>query len=156
MCCITLPREMALEGLNLMKDQEQTSGVNTDLKYPDLTTMLDYICNQQPKLLDSSEQREGMLFFPSKAYIAMIKFLMKCFEADFTLSKFSFPVDTSSSPVVKLCSILEHAMACEGSTELHATASKALVEIGAHFPEVKIFLHIFLFLLIFFQFLLSH
>ncbi|CAL9128643.1 uncharacterized protein LOC103992459 [Musa acuminata AAA Group] len=129
-------REMALEGLNLMKDQEQTSGVNTDLKYPDLTTMLDYICNQQPKLLDSAEQREGMLFFPSKAYIAMIKFLMKCFEADFTLSKFSFPVDTSSSPVVKLCSILEHAMACEGSTELHATASKALVEIGAHFPEL--------------------
>nr|XP_009410433.1 PREDICTED: proteasome-associated protein ECM29 homolog [Musa acuminata subsp. malaccensis] len=129
-------REMALEGLNLMKDQEQTSGVNTDLKYPDLTTMLDYICNQQPKLLDSAEQREGILFFPSKAYIAMIKFLMKCFEADFTLSKFSFPVDTSSSPVVKLCSILEHAMACEGSTELHATASKALVEIGAHFPEL--------------------
>ncbi|RWW40345.1 hypothetical protein BHE74_00054248 [Ensete ventricosum] len=49
-----------------------------------------------------------------------------------------FPVDTSSSPVVKLCSILEHAMACEGSSELHAAASKALVEIGAHFPEVKI------------------
>ncbi|CAL9127672.1 unnamed protein product [Musa textilis] len=129
-------REMALEGLNLMKDQEQTSGVNTDLKYPDLTMMLDYICNQQPKLLDSAEQSEGMLVFPSKAYIAMIKFLMKCFEADFRSSKFSFPVDTSSSPVVKLCSILEHAMACEGSAELHATASKALVEIGAHFPEL--------------------
>ncbi|URE19654.1 Proteasome-associated protein ECM29 [Musa troglodytarum] len=129
-------REMALEGLNLMKDQEQTSGVNTDLKYPDLTMMLDYICNQQPKLLDSAEQSEGMLVFPSKAYIVMIKFLMKCFEADFRSSKFSFPVDTSSSPVVKLCSILEHAMACEGSAELHATASKALVEIGAHFPEL--------------------
>ncbi|WOK96791.1 hypothetical protein Cni_G05498 [Canna indica] len=129
-------REMALEGLHLMKDQDQTSEVNTDVKYPDLTMMLDYICSQQPKLLNSSELREGMLLFPSKAYVAMVKFLMKCFRADFTSSKFSGPVDRSCAPVLMLCSVLEHAMAFEGSVELHATATKALVDIAANLPEL--------------------
>ncbi|XP_042400814.1 proteasome adapter and scaffold protein ECM29-like isoform X2 [Zingiber officinale] len=129
-------REMALEGLQLMEDQEQTSEVNADLKYPDLTNMLHYICNQQPKLLNSSEIGERMLLFPSKTYVAMVKFLMKCFKADFESSKINIETVVSHSEIFTLFSILEHAMAFEGSVELHATASKALVEIGAYLPEL--------------------
>lgn len=135
---------MALEGLQLMEDQEQTSEVNADLKYPDLTNMLHYICNQQPKLLNSSEIGERMLLFPSKAYVAMIKFLMKCFKADFESSKISIETGVSHSEIFTLFSILEHAMAFEGSVELHATATKALVEIGAYLPEVSIIFQLIL------------
>lgn len=128
-------REMALEGLYLMKDQGQTFGTGTDLKYPELKKMLDYICSQQPKLLDSTELREEKLVFPSKTYVAMIKFLMKCFEADISIYNSDVGTDISCSPVVTMCLLLEHAMAFEGSAELHATASKALVEIGSHLPQ---------------------
>lgn len=38
--------------------------------------------------------------------------------------------------VEKMCSLLEHAMAYEGSVELHSNASKALITVGSHFPEV--------------------
>ncbi|KAK0586589.1 hypothetical protein LWI29_009245 [Acer saccharum] len=35
-----------------------------------------------------------------------------------------------------MCLLLEQAMAIEGSIELHATASKALITIGSHLPEM--------------------
>lgn len=127
---------MALEGLYLMKDQGQTFGTSADLKYPDLKKMLDYICSHQPKLLDSTELREEKLIFPSNTYVAMIKFLMKCFVADSSIYNSDVDVDVSCSPVVTMCLLLEHAMAFEGSAELHATALKALVEIGSHLPQV--------------------
>lgn len=41
--------------------------------------------------------------------------------------------------VEKMCSLLEHAMAYEGSVELHSNASKALITVGSHFPEVGFF-----------------
>lgn len=131
---------MALEGLYLLKDQGQTSGSNSDLKFPELRKMLDYICRQQPKVLYSSELMEKELIFSSKMYVAMIRFLMKCFEAEFRFYSSDAGANESDSPLVKLCLLLEHAMAFEGSVELHATASKALVEVGFHFPEVILLL----------------
>lgn len=127
---------MALEGLRLLKDQGQTSPSSSDLNYPALDNMLDYICFQQPKVLYSSEPMEKELIFPSKTYVAMIKFLMKCLKADSRSYTSEAGIDESDSPLVKLCLLLEHGMAFEGSVELHATASEALVEIGFLFPKV--------------------
>lgn len=124
---------MALEGLHLTKDEEKTSGRNTDLIYPNLSKMVDYICRQQPKLL---KQMEEKLLFPSKTFVAMIKFLMKCFETEYRTNSCQFDVDLSDSPAVTMSVLLENAMSSEGSSELHSTASKALVEIGSHLPEV--------------------
>ncbi|XP_029120499.1 uncharacterized protein [Elaeis guineensis] len=129
-------REMALEGLYLMKDQGQTFGTGADLKYPELKKMLDYICSQQPQLLHSTELREEKLVFPSNTYVAMIKFLMKCFEADVSIYNSDVGAEISCSPVITMCLLLEHAMAFEGSAELHGTALKALVEIGSHLPQL--------------------
>ncbi|KAI3523966.1 hypothetical protein L1887_02516 [Cichorium endivia] len=123
-------REMALEGLFLGKDQRKSTNETLNLKYPKLTDMLDYIIKQQPQLLKSSEIREERLLFPSQTYVAAIRFLLQCFEAD---------VDqkiVTETTVGNMCLLLEHAMAYEGSVELHATASKALIEIGSHFPEM--------------------
>lgn len=128
-------REMALEGLHLMKDQVQTIRTNADIKYPELRKLLDYICMQQPKLLDATETREEKLLFPSKTYVAMIKFLMKCFEADYQVGNHEIGVDGSHSVTI-LCQLVEHALAFEGSVELHATATKALVEIGSFLPKL--------------------
>ncbi|KAL2316898.1 hypothetical protein Fmac_030774 [Flemingia macrophylla] len=125
-------REMALEGLCLLKSESQIVG----LKYPKLQMMLDYILRQQPKLLESSETREQNLLFPSNTYVAMIKFLLKCFESELEQNK---PLEGSSelmSSVKAFCSVLEHSMSFEGSVELHANVSKALLIIGSHMPEV--------------------
>lgn len=123
-------REMAMEGLSLKNQGESVSG-----GYPALRDMLDHICKQQPRLLDSEKMREEKLIFPSRTYLAMIDFLMKCFLADFGQED-SRKADEFPPPVMTLCLLLEHAMAFEGSVELHANASKALVTIGSHFPEV--------------------
>lgn len=40
------------------------------------------------------------------------------------------------SSVERMCLLLEHAMAFEGSVELHSTTSKALVTIGSYLPEM--------------------
>ncbi|XP_073008804.1 uncharacterized protein [Typha latifolia] len=132
-------REMALEGLYLTKDEGQISGQKIDLRYPDLREMLNYICSQQPKLLDSSEHVDGKLLFSSKTSVAMIRFLMKCFEADCRMCSSDMETESTdifNSPAVTMCVLLENAMSFEGSTELHATASKSLVEIGSHLPKL--------------------
>ncbi|PKA49156.1 hypothetical protein AXF42_Ash010841 [Apostasia shenzhenica] len=126
-------REMALEGLYLTKNQEQLHGVN-DVKFPKLKEMLNFICSQQPKLLDSSDLREKELLFSSTTYLSMVNFLMKCFKADCSLSDSG--IDWFSSTISVLCLVLEHAMAFDGSVELHATSMKALLEIGSHFPKL--------------------
>lgn len=128
-------REMALEGLFPGKDR-RTIIENTDLKYPKLGEMLDYIFNQQPALLESAEVRETNLLFPSKTYVAMISFLLNCFEADVEKNNLVESNSDSWPSVEKFCLLLEHALAYEGSAELHANACKALVTVGSHFPEV--------------------
>lgn len=124
---------MALEGLCLLKSGSQNVGLN----YPKLGMMLDYILQQQPKLLESTEIREQNLLFPSNTYVAMIKFLLKCFESEMEQNK---PLDGSSeflSSVKTFCLLLEHSMSFEGSVELHVNASKALLVIGSCMPEVS-------------------
>ncbi|QCE01566.1 proteasome component ECM29 [Vigna unguiculata] len=124
-------REMSHEGLHL-KSESQISG----LIYPKLGMMLDYILRQQPKLLESSETREQNLVFPSSTYVAMIKFLLKCFESELEQNK-SFEGSSEIVSSVKTFSlILEHSMSFEGSVELHVNASKALLIIGSHMREV--------------------
>jgi len=123
---------MSHEGLHL-KSESQISG----LIYPKLGMMLDYILRQQPKLLESSETREQNLVFPSSTYVAMIKFLLKCFESELEQNK-SFEGSSEIVSSVKTFSlILEHSMSFEGSVELHVNASKALLIIGSHMPEVS-------------------
>nr|KYP73231.1 Proteasome-associated protein ECM29 isogeny [Cajanus cajan] len=125
-------REMALEGLCLLKSESEIVG----LKYPKLGMMLDYILQQQPKLLESSETREQNLLFPSNTYVAMIKFLLKCFESELEQNKSLEGSSEFMSSVKAFCSILEHSMSFEGSVELHVNASKVLLIIGSHMPEV--------------------
>lgn len=97
--------------------------------------MLDYIIQQQPALLDSASVAGSKLLFPSKSYVAMIKFLLRCFEADMKQNNLVEGAHFSAT-VEKLCLLLEHAMAYEGSVDLHANASKALISVGSHMPEV--------------------
>lgn len=134
----SVPREMALTGLNLLNDERQSLATNIDFNYPDVVGMLNYIYSQQPQLLHSNDQRDGNLVFPSKTFLAMIKFLMKCFEASDSpnLSQ----EDPSHSPVAKMCVVLEHAMSYEGSSELHALALKSLVDISSRQPKVFVLL----------------
>ncbi|KAL7177789.1 hypothetical protein ACSBR2_031035 [Camellia fascicularis] len=68
---------MALEGLFPGEGQREVVGDYNNLKYPKLGDMLDYILKQQPALLEATEMREAKLLFPSKTYVAMIKFLLK-------------------------------------------------------------------------------
>ena len=136
---------MALEGLFLGKDMGRSRRQNIDFKYPKLGEMLEYIVKQQPKLLESSEMREQKLLFSSKMYVAMINFLLKCFEAEMDQNNSLGRSTEFLSSVETMCLLLEHAMAYEGSVELHATASKALITLGSYHPEVfhsSLFLYI--------------
>lgn len=124
---------MALEGLGLLKNESQIAG----LTYPKFGMMLDYILKQQPKLLESTEIREQSLLFPSNTYVAMIKFLLKCFESELEQNKSLEGSSEFLSSVKTFCVLLEHSMSFEGSAELHVNASKALLIIGSHMPEVS-------------------
>ncbi|CAL4995694.1 unnamed protein product [Urochloa decumbens] len=127
-------REMALAGLNLLNDGRQSSAASVDFNYPDVTEMINYICHKQPQLVHSDEQRNGKLLFPSKTFLSMIKFLMKCFES--SDSPDLVQEDPSHSPVAKMCVILEHAMSYEGSSEVHVLALKSLVDLSAREPKL--------------------
>lgn len=129
-------REIALEGLLLVKDDGQSMSQMQDLVYPKLGVMLDFILRQQPNLLESAEMREQKLHFPSKTYLVMIEFLLKCFESELEQSISIKGLSDFQSSVEALCLLLEHAMAFEGSVELHARASKALIAIGSCMPEL--------------------
>ncbi|KAL4027472.1 hypothetical protein IC575_010638 [Cucumis melo] len=129
-------REMALEGLFGAKGEARTTTQTHDVKYPNFGVMLDYIIKQQPLLLCSTELREQRLLFPAQTYIAMIKFLLQCFEAELQYDDSFEPSSTNESSVETMCLFLEHAMAYEGSVELHSTAFKALITIGSYLPEV--------------------
>ncbi|KAK6235429.1 hypothetical protein SCA6_010766 [Theobroma cacao] len=129
-------REMALEGLFLGKDVGRIISQNLDHRYPKLGDMLEYVLKQQPRLLDSFEMREQKLLFPSKMYVAMIKFLLKCFESELVQNNSLGRSSEFLSSVERMCLLLEHAMAFEGSVELHSTTSNALVTIGSYLPEM--------------------
>lgn len=124
---------MALEGLCLLKSESQVDG----LEYPKLGMMLDYILQQQPKLLESTGVREQSLLFPSNTYVTMIKFLLKCFESELEQNKSLEVSSEFLSSVKTFCLLLEHSMSFESSVELHVNASKALLIIGSHTPEVS-------------------
>ncbi|XP_056682996.1 uncharacterized protein [Spinacia oleracea] len=126
-------REMATQGL--FPDEGRSISQKIDLKYPRVRDMLECIIKHQPKVLEFAEiETREHLLFPSKTYDAMIKFLLKCFESDMLQDD---PKKAEFLPTVEaLCSLIEHAMAVEGSAELHANASKALIDIAAHFPEM--------------------
>ncbi|XP_078435505.1 ARM repeat superfamily protein isoform X2 [Wolffia australiana] len=123
-------REMAIGGLSLKEEGK----VSTD-DYPRLGEMLDHILKKQPILSKSGEIKEEKLIFPSKTYLAMVNFLVKCFLAELALQE-TRKTEIFPDPVITLCSILEHAMVSDGSAELHSLASKSLVLIASHFPEL--------------------
>ncbi|VYS53613.1 unnamed protein product [Arabidopsis thaliana] len=128
-------REIALEGL-FLKEEGRSIVSNHDHKYPKFIEMLEYILKQQPKLLDSSEMRSQKLLFPSQVYLVMIKFLVKCFELEMEESNTQAVGTEFLDSAQKMCSLLEHSLAFEGSAELHACASKALVSVGSYLPEM--------------------
>ncbi|KAL0389274.1 UNVERIFIED_CONTAM: Proteasome adapter and scaffold protein ECM29 [Sesamum calycinum] len=128
-------REMALEGLFPGEEQRKTMSESISTEYPKLAEMLAYILEQQPAILDSGGIGDSKLLFPSKTYVAMIKFLLKCFEAEVTQTNLAKDSEYLRS-VEKLCLLLEHAMTYEGSVELHASASRALITLASHFPQM--------------------
>ncbi|KAK6164025.1 hypothetical protein DH2020_000889 [Rehmannia glutinosa] len=130
-----LPREMALEGLFPGEEQSRTVSQSISPEYPKLSEMLAYILEQQPAILDSSGTGDIKLLFPSKTYVAMIKFLLKCFETEVAQTNSAEDSEFLHS-VERLCLLLDYAMTYEGSVELHASASKALITLGSHFPQM--------------------
>ncbi|KAL6519030.1 hypothetical protein OROHE_017454 [Orobanche hederae] len=128
-------REMALEGLFPSEDQGRIWSQSLSDDYPKLSDMLAYILEQQPAILDSSGMGDVKLLFPSKTYLAMIKFLLKCFEAEVAQANMDANSEFLHS-VERLCLLLEHGMTYEGSVELHASASKALITLGSQFPQM--------------------
>ena len=137
---------MALEGLFPVNDPGQTMSKSVDLKYPRMADILDYILKQQPKLLNSAEIREEKLLFPSQMYLPMIRFLLKCFEVDVEQSGSMERTSEYRSSIENICLLLEHAMAFEGSVELHASASKALITVGSCAQEVISFYYLCFFI----------
>ncbi|KAL6564853.1 hypothetical protein OROMI_016303 [Orobanche minor] len=127
--------EMALEGLFPSEDQGRSWSQSLSDDYPKLSDMLAYILEQQPAILDSSGMGDVKLLFPSKTYLAMIKFLLKCFEAEVAQANMDANSEFLHS-VERLCLLLEHGMTYEGSVELHASASKALITLGSQFPQM--------------------
>lgn len=124
-----------MEGLCLDEDQRKAVSQNSNLHYPKLSDMLNYIIAQHPAVLHSTSVGETTLLFPSKSYIAMIKFLLKCFVAE--EKEYDLPEDFEyPCSVDRFCLLLEHAMAYEGSVELHANASNALITIASSIPQV--------------------
>jgi len=127
---------MALKGLFPGNDNGQPTPHDINLKYPKLGDMLTYILKQRPELLESIETGEQQLLFPWKTFTAMIKFLLKCFETEKRLSETDGGPSEFSSSVKTMCLLLDHALVFNGSVELPACASKALVAIGSHTPQV--------------------
>ncbi|KAL3625794.1 hypothetical protein CASFOL_030323 [Castilleja foliolosa] len=128
-------KRMALEGLFPGEDQRRTQFQGLSPEHPKLSEMLAYILEQQPAIFDSSRIGDIKLLFPSKTCVAMIKFLLKCFEAEVAQDNLAANSDFLLS-VERLCLLFEHAMTYEGSVELHASASKALITLGSHFPQM--------------------
>ncbi|KAL2238545.1 UNVERIFIED_CONTAM: hypothetical protein Sindi_1046200, partial [Sesamum indicum] len=126
---------MALEGLFPGEEQRKTMSQSISTEYPKLAEMLAYILEQQPAILVSGGIGDSKLLFLSKTYVAMIKFLLKCFEAEVTQTNWTEDSEYLLS-VEKLCLLLEHAMTYEGSVELHASASRALITLASHFPQM--------------------
>lgn len=124
-----------------MKDDGSSMSKIQELHYPKLGDMLDYILSQQPNLSEPAEMREQKLQFPSKTYLVIIEFLLKCFESELEHNNSIKGSTRFHSSVEAMCLLLEHAMAYEGSVELHAKASNALITIGSHIPEVVIMTH---------------
>ncbi|XP_050238689.1 uncharacterized protein LOC126688135 isoform X2 [Mercurialis annua] len=129
-------REMAFEGLFPVKEEGRSASQNLDLTYPKLKDMMDFILKQQPKLLDSGDLREQKLIFSSKVYVVMIKFLLKCLESEIEQNNSLERSPEFLSSVATIFLLLEHAMAYEGSVELHSTASKTLITIASYLPEM--------------------
>lgn len=128
---------MALEGLFPGEKQRNSVSQSVSIAYPKLSDMLAYILEQQPAILNSTGVGDTKLLFQSKTYVVMVKFLLKCFETEAAQ-----PNVTEESGFVhsveRLCLLLEHAMTYEGSVELHASASKALITLASHFPQVDL------------------
>ncbi|GER40722.1 ARM repeat superfamily protein [Striga asiatica] len=128
-------REMALEGLFPGEDQGRALSRSSSPEYPKLSEMLAYILEKQPAILDFGGIGDTNLLFPSKTYVAMIKFLLKSFETEVAQNNIAENSEILHS-VERLCLLLEHGMAYEGSVELHASASKSLITLGSQFPQM--------------------
>lgn len=127
---------MALEGLFPGEDYRKSGSRGLNLKYPKLADMLDFILGQQPFMFDTTGSGDGKLLLESTTFVAMIKFLLKCFEADAKENDMVEDTEFLDS-VNKLCLLLEHAMSYEGSIQLHADASKAFITVATSFPQVS-------------------
>lgn len=128
-------REMALEGLFPGEDQRKNVSKDLNLKYPKLAAMVDFIVEQKPALLNSTPSQEMAILFPSETYLPMIKFLLRCFEAD--VKHYAALEDSDFAQTVeKMLLLLENAMTYEGSVQLHGEVSKALMMVAGHVPKV--------------------
>ncbi|CAM6029521.1 unnamed protein product [Sphagnum balticum] len=140
-------REMAQQGLTVSTNENQVS--DPKQAYPSLESMMGYICERQPGVLAPALLGERVMLFPPKAYMAMIKFLQECYKSEQntatvrdndTLStseeiKEFEPSLRGVAPIDAFQSLLEHAMAFDGSSELQALASTGLLVLAAANPE---------------------
>ncbi|EPS65152.1 hypothetical protein M569_09623, partial [Genlisea aurea] len=125
-------REMSLEGL--FPGEVHTSATVISPEYPKLSDMLHYIGDQQPAIFDYSGPGDEEIF-PSKTLLVMIKFLLRCFEAEAGRTEPTMAPEILQ-PIERFCLLLEHALTQKGSAELTALASKALITVAAHLPQM--------------------
>ena len=111
-------REMALEGLFPMKEGNIPH-------YPSLYDMLNFIWKQQSGLAIQPRLGERDLLFKSKTYEAMTTFLLKCYKE----STYKSSLDE------RMLLLLEHAMAVNGTVDLHVKASNGLLVVVAQSPK---------------------
>ncbi|XP_024544607.1 proteasome adapter and scaffold protein ECM29 [Selaginella moellendorffii] len=113
-------RELSSEGLQITKGSV-SSNANT---YPPLKELMSFICEKQPGIMKPSVVGERNLLFPPKVYVAMVSYLMKCYELR----------TQEEEEIVSLRLLLEHGMAYEGVAELHALCSAGLLTLASEQP----------------------
>lgn len=130
-----LSREMAVEGLFPGEANGKSVNLDINFEYPKLSEMLDFIEGNNPLVRDTTQSGDTTLLLESSTYVVMIKFLMKCLEADVQQSHM---VEDSAflDSVDKLLWLLEHAMAYQGSVKLHSDTTKAFITVAASVPQV--------------------
>lgn len=126
---------MASEGLFPGEVNGKSVSVDINLEYPNLSAMLHFIEGNNPLVRDTAQSGDTTLLLESSTYVVMIKFLMKCFEADAQQRHLVEDSDFLDS-VDKLLWLLEHAMDYQGSVKLHSDTTKAFITVAASVPQV--------------------
>ena len=88
--------------------------------------------------MSNAPEGEQALLFPAPCFMAMLRFLHHCSDAEHTLDA-SKAAGAEAPPGTLHCwrMLLEHGLARDGTWALHATAAQGLLDLASSFPKVK-------------------